>query len=335
MDYDALRLFLNLSRTLHFARTSKECHVSPSALSRAVQRLEREAGWPLLERDRRSVRLTPEGTRFAAHARETLEHWEGLKRDLRGRRDTLTGTIVVFASVTACQSFLPELLSGFRQRHPDIHIQLETGYAADALERLSEGRVDVSVAAIPARVPATLVARVLLHTPLVFAAPRAACEVERLTRLLEARTHNGSSRSPATDSARQGRAPSTRSPDIWADLPVVLPASGLARESADRWFRRRRVVPKVYGELPGSEAILALVSLGCGVGIVPRIVLEESPLRAKVRILETDEGGYAGGSDALGEFRVGVCTQRKKLASPLVQALWDSLRGTPPRAAAV
>jgi LysR family transcriptional regulator, positive regulator for ilvC len=303
MDYDALGLFLHLSRTLHFLRTSRECHVSPSALSRAVQRLERETGWPLFERDRRSVRLTPEGTRFAVHARETLDRWEGLKRDLRGRRETLTGTIVVFASVTACQSFLPELLSGFRQRHPDIHIQLETGYAADALERLAEGRVDVSVAAIPARVPRALAARVLLHTPLVFAAPRAACEVERLT---------------------HGRS------IPWAELPFVLPASGLARESADRWFRRRRIAPRIYGELPGGEAILALVSLGCGVGIVPRIVLEESPLASKVRILDADDGG-----DALGEFRVGVCTQRRKLGSPLVQALWESFRAPPPRAAAI
>jgi LysR family positive regulator for ilvC len=295
VDYDALRLFLHLSRTLHFLRTSKECHVSPSALSRAVQRLERETGWPLFERDRRSVRLTAEGTRFAAHARETLERWEGLQRDLRGRSETLTGTIVLFASVTACQSFLPELLSGFRQRHPDIHIQLETGYAADALERLSEGRVDVSIAAIPPQVPRSLVARVLLHTPLVFAAPRAACEVERL---------------------------SHRRPVPWAELPVVLPASGQARESADRWFRRRRIEPRVYGELPGSEAILALVSLGCGVGIVPRIVLEESPLASRLRVLDTDDA-----LDPLGEFRVGICTQRKKLASPLVRALWESLTG--------
>jgi LysR family positive regulator for ilvC len=301
MDYDALRLFLHLSRTLHFLRTSRACHVSPSALSRTVQRLERQTGWPLLERDRRSVRLTPEGARFAAHARETLERWEALQRDLRGRRENLTGTIVLFASVTACQSFLPELLSEFRQRHPDIHIQLETGYAADALERLAEGEVDVSVAAIPSQVPRALVARVLLHTPLVFAAPRAACEVERLC-------HSR--------------------PVPWAELPIVLPSSGQARESADRWFRRRRIQPRVYGELAGSEAILALVSLGCGVGIVPRIVLEESPLASKVRILDADDG-----HDPLGEFRVGVCTQRKKLASPLVQALWDSFRVTPPRAA--
>jgi LysR family positive regulator for ilvC len=293
MDYDALRLFVHLARNLHFLRTSREMHVSPSALSRAVQRLEREAGWPLLERDRRSVRLTAEGARFAEHARDTLESWDRLQRTLQGRRETLSGTIVVFASVTACQSFLPELLSGFRQRHPDIHIQLETGYAADALERLAEGQVDVSVAAIPHAVPKALVARVLLHTPLVFAAPRSPCEVERLCH---------------------------RRPIDWARLPVILPAGGEARDSADRWFRRQRVSPQIYSDVAGNEAILALVSLGCGVGIVPRIVLDESPLRSKVRVLEVETA-----AGPLGEFRVGVCTQRKKLSSPLVRALWESL----------
>ena len=91
LDYDTFRLFLHLSRTLRFARTSRECHISPSALSRAVQRLEREVGWPLFERDQRRVTLTPEGVRFAAHAREALEGWEELRRRLRGRSETLTG----------------------------------------------------------------------------------------------------------------------------------------------------------------------------------------------------------------------------------------------------
>src|SRR6478735_3254964 len=250
MDYDGLRMFLELSRSLHFLRAS---HASPSTLSRAVQRLEQETGSVLLERDRRSVRLTPAGGRFAEHARETLERWQRLQRDLRSRQDSLSGSIAIFASVTACQSFLPELLGAFRGRHPDVRIQLETGYAADALEQLAEGRVDASVAAIPPQLPRGLVSRILLFTPLVFAAPRVACEVERLCH---------------------------QRPLPWADLPVVLPASGDARESADRWFRRRRIVPQVYGEVPGSEAILALVSLGCGVGIVPRIVVDESPLSA-------------------------------------------------------
>jgi LysR family positive regulator for ilvC len=294
MDHDALRLFLHLSRTLRFLQTSRECHISPSALSRSIQRLEREVGCRLFERDRRTVRLTPGGTRLAAHARDVVDRWDEVTRELRESSgvDTgaLRGTIALFASVTACQSFLPGLLSGFRERFPDIHIRLETGYAVDALEMLAEGRVDVTVAALPARVPAPLTARVLLHTPLVFVAPASPCEVQRQV---------------------------ARRPLPWAELPIVLPASGLARADADRWFRRKRIAPRIYGEVAGSEAILSLVSLGCGVGIVPRIVMDKSPLRAQVRALDVEP--------ELGEFRVGVCTQRRKLQSPLVRAFWDEI----------
>src|SRR5690606_30075247 len=64
MDFAELRLFLHLSRSLHFGRTSTECHISPSALSRAIQRLERDVGHALFARDNRSVELTPKGKRF-------------------------------------------------------------------------------------------------------------------------------------------------------------------------------------------------------------------------------------------------------------------------------
>ena len=303
MDYDALRLFLHLSGTLHFLRTSRECHVSPSALSRAVQRLERETGWPLLERDRRSVRLTPEGTRFAAHARDTLERWEGLQRDLRGRRETLTGTIVVFASVTACQSFLPELLSGFRQRHPDIHIQLETGYAADALERLAEGRVDVSVAAIPAQVPRALVARVLLHTPLVFAAPRAACEVERLCHRRPHPLGRAADR-PARlgPGARERRPLVPAPPDRAAGLRRAPGQRGDPGAGEPRLRRRHRAAHRARGE--------------------PARVQGADPRRRRRR-------RRAGG---VSRRRLHAAQEAR---SPLVQALWDSFRAAPPRAAAV
>ena len=56
MDFAELRLFLHLSRSLHFGRTSSECHISASGLSRAIQRLERDLGHVLFERDNRSLR---------------------------------------------------------------------------------------------------------------------------------------------------------------------------------------------------------------------------------------------------------------------------------------
>lgn len=290
MDLDALRLFLHLSRSLHFGRTSRECHVSPSALSRSIQRLEEEAGAALFVRDRRSVALTDEGRLLQSFAQETLARFDSLTERLTRSQDRLQGAISIFASVTACQSFLPPLLSQFRRQHPEVQIRLETGYAMDALEMLRSGSVDVTVAALPDDIPPTLAARVVVKIPLVFVAP---AETSNVGELL------------------------SREVIPWSDVPMVLPASGLARDYVDRWFRKKRISPRIYGEVAGSEAILSLVSLGCGVGIVPRLVADQSPLRSSLTVLDVDP--------KLQMFRVGVCTEKKKLKSPVVKAFWESI----------
>lgn len=294
MDFDELRLFLHLSRSLHFGHTSQECHVSPSALSRAIQRLEQSLGQRLFERDNRSVELTRAGERLQQFAAETLGQWERLEKELQGASERLRGTISIFATVTACQSFLPEVLSRFRQAHPEIHIRLETGYAADALGMLEKSSVDVTVAALPERIPRALVTRVLTYTPLIFVGPTRPCDVARRI---------------------------DADPIEWASLPVVLPAFGIARQSVDRWFKARGVTPRVYSEVTGNEAILSLVSTGCGVGVVPSLVMERSPLRVNVRPVSVDA--------RLGDFEIGVCCRKKSLHNPLVAAFWQST-GTVP-----
>ncbi len=290
MDEDNLRIFLTLAQTLHFGRTSKQVHKSPSAVSRALSRLEQELGQPLFERDQRRVKLTAQGETFRAYASDALSRWQELRAALRAGSDSLRGTISVFASVSACQSFLPPLLARFREAHPAVQLQLQTGYAVDALARLDQGAVDVTVAALPERVPRHLISRVITVTPLVFVAPAAPCDVSRR---VERR---------AID---------------WSEVPVVLPAQGLAREAVDRWFRARRVKPRVYSEVMGNEALLALVSTGCGVGVVPKLVMDKSPLSADVRKLDVEP--------PVGEFRVGLCAEQRSLSNPVVNAFWNAI----------
>nr|PZN17572.1 MAG: HTH-type transcriptional activator IlvY [Pseudomonadota bacterium] len=290
MDYDALRLFVHLARTLHFTRTSRECHISLSALSRTIQRLEAELGRPLFARDRRSVALTPEGELFYEHAVETLERFRTLKERVATGAPALAGTLRIFASVTAVQSFLPRVLRSFRRAYPNVQIELETGYAANALAMLDRGGVDVTVAAVPERVPAGLLSRVVVVTPLVFVAPSADSDAAALVALR---------------------------PVPWERVPIILPAAGLVRTAADRWFKRRKVAPQLYGEVMGHEALLSLVSLGCGVGVVPRLVADRSPLRAELRVIDVEPG--------LGDLRVGICIERRALKKPIVRAFWDSI----------
>jgi len=290
MDTDSLRIFLHLSRSLHFGRTGKELHKSASAVSRIVQRLEDELGKTLFERDNRKVKLTPEGELVARYASDTLSHWDDLREVLSASEQHLRGKLSVFASVTACQSFLPALLGRFREAHPEVQLRLETGYAVDALSKLEDSKVDVAVAALPASVPRHLLARVVEVTPLIFIAPAASSEVSRRV--------------------------DKRHVD-WSEMPMVLPAQGLARSAVDRWFRARRIKPKIYSEVMGNEAILALVSTGCGVGIVPKLVLDKSPLRSEVRTLNVEP--------PLGDFHVGLCAERRSLSNPIVSAFWNAV----------
>ncbi|MBM4198034.1 MAG: HTH-type transcriptional activator IlvY, partial [Gammaproteobacteria bacterium] len=109
---------------------------------------------------------------------------------------------------------------------------------------------------------------------------------------------------------------SRRRPDpaLWADTPMILPETGLARRRADTWFRALRVQPRIYAQVAGNEAIVSMVSLGFGVGIVPRIVLDNSPLARRVAVLPVQP--------VLDPYEVGLFTLAKKLRNPLIGAFW-------------
>ncbi len=85
MTFDELRLFRNLATTLHFARAAAASNLSPSALSRTIQRMEEELGCLLVQRDKRFVALTPAGESFAAYAQETLDRHDAMRRELSER----------------------------------------------------------------------------------------------------------------------------------------------------------------------------------------------------------------------------------------------------------
>jgi len=290
MDIDTLSLFVGLSRNLHFGKTSEQYHISPSALSRAMQRLEQDVGHRLLNRDNRSVSLTAQGEIFREFAIDTVTRYERLQVELGISERRLSGKLTLFASVTASQSILPNVLARFRDEYPDIQIQLETGYAVNALQRLLEG-CDVVVAALSRGEDAQLVKRIIMSIPILTIAPAGKNAI---------------------------LPPSTARTD-WSRVPLILPSTGQARDNIDEWLRKQRIRPNIYSEVPGNEAILSLVALGCGVGFVPRLVLENSPLAARVRILKN--------GPALADFHVGFCTRKRNLeTSPLVRAFWETIQ---------
>ena len=114
-------IFLHLADTLHFARAAKALHMSPSALTRTIQRLEEELGQPLFQRSKRRVALTRAGEIFRDHARAQLAMHARLMEALATESLAPTGELRIACTVTACHSVLPKLLARCRERYTGIH----------------------------------------------------------------------------------------------------------------------------------------------------------------------------------------------------------------------
>ena len=67
MHFHELKNFLVLAELLHFGKASQACNLSPSALTRSIQRTEESLGQPLFLRDNRTVRLTAAGEKFRTY----------------------------------------------------------------------------------------------------------------------------------------------------------------------------------------------------------------------------------------------------------------------------
>ncbi|MFC3093921.1 HTH-type transcriptional activator IlvY [Alteromonas sediminis] len=283
MDFRSLQLFRHLASSLHFGETASALYVSPSTLSRIIQRMEDECGCSLFTRDNRSVTLTHAGERMARFADSVLGEWEGLQQDMQREQTQLQGEVSLYCSVTASQSHLPNIIRQLAVKHPMVTLKLQTGDPAFAIRHVVEKQVDVSIAIKSPQITNDLHFMPLDDVPLVMIAPR------------------------------QWRISSLESVD-WASHPVVMPETGPSKGVVYQWFKKQGIQPNIYANVGGNEAIVSMVALGCGLGFVPQIVLDHSTAASQVsRVPVRDIGAYT----------LGFCCLASRKNQPLVQALFN------------
>lgn len=286
MELKALQIFQHLSQSLHFGKTAKTYHVSPSTLSRTIQRIEDEVGAELLHRDNRTVVLTEAGKEFKQYAEQQIEQWQLFKFSLEQKQTELKGKLHIYCSVTAAYSHLPPLLERFRQQYPLVEIILTTGDASDAVKQVEEQTVDFSIAAKPDNLPSSYFFHHLAEIPLSVIAPTTVSQVQQ----------------------------QLQQPEIdWSKIPIILPESGSARTRFEKWYRSLQCgKPNIYATVSGHEAIVSMVALGCGIGIAPKVVVENSPVKERIYSLVSEEKFLP--------LELGLCCLNIKREQPLVKA---------------
>lgn len=169
-DLNQLRCFVAVAEELHFRRAAERLHMTQPPLSRQIQMLEHHVGTPLLERNNRSVRLTPAGRSLLAEARTILRLAENAS--LRARRVGLgeAGTVSIGFTAGAGYRFLPEAIARWRMGLPDVDLQLKEMVSMAQLEALEAGRLDVALLRPPIHREG-LNSRCVAREPLIAALP--------------------------------------------------------------------------------------------------------------------------------------------------------------------
>ena len=132
-----INCFLEVARCLSFTKAAKKIFISQSNISRQIASLEEEWGMPLFDRNTKGVRLTPQGELLAEALSGIKSEWkEALERARNISRKYSTVITVGCQEHIKTNSYLSQMLYGFRQTHPDVRINKERTLQSRIVEGL-------------------------------------------------------------------------------------------------------------------------------------------------------------------------------------------------------
>jgi DNA-binding transcriptional LysR family regulator len=219
------------------AAAARSLGLSPSGIAQQLHALERELGTPLIVRVGRTMRITEQGGRILAHARQLLRD----AADLRSLAidGELRGELRLGACTTPLIGMLPEVLARVSQTYPQVTVHIQSGSSSQLYREVEAGNLDAAfVLEAPYPLPKTCEWTMLREEPLILLAPRALAE-EDPHQLLR------------------------NQPFIRYDR------NQWGGRSAEQYLRSIGIVPIERFELNALNAIAVMVDRGLGVSLVP------------------------------------------------------------------
>ncbi|MDQ2823315.1 MAG: LysR family transcriptional regulator [Pseudomonadota bacterium] len=142
-----LQAFLALNDTRHFTRAAERCHLSQSAFSAVIQKLEAAVGAQLVVRDTRNVSLTAEGEMFVDVARALLADLDAALTDMGDFIARRKGRVAIAALPSLAANGLPAVIAEYKRSWPGVTVQLFDALSDQCLHLLRMGKVDLALTA--------------------------------------------------------------------------------------------------------------------------------------------------------------------------------------------
>lgn len=259
MELRHLRYFATVAETRHFRLAAERLHIAQPALSHSIRQLERELGATLLARTTRQVSLTPAGELFYRDASRVLDSVDDSVRGVRRMVDGRQGLIRIGFTGTAAYSQLPRIARVLNEQLPEVALEIHADLLTPSqVESLNSARLDLGVLRPPVE-GEDLTLRTITSEALVLAMP-----VDH----------------------RLVREPGVLMADLRTEDWVLYTDSHSAMNDAmTRACRSAGFVPRHRHTAPSTGVLMALVSAGLGITLVPESVRSAPPAGVVFRAL--------------------------------------------------
>lgn len=219
------------------AAAARALNISASAVAQQLRTLERDLGVPLLIRIGRTVRITDQGSRILAQARQLVRDEATLKS--LAHDGSISGELRLGACSTALIGILPALMARMNAQYPDIKFRVETANSVQLYTQIVAGQLDAAVVLeAPYPLPKTCEWLMLREEPLVVLAP------ERLT--------------------------NTNALELLRTQPFIrYDRNKWGGRGPDKYLRELGIQPNERYEVDMLQAIAVMVDLDLGVSLVP------------------------------------------------------------------
>ena len=151
---DQLRILKAIATEGSFKRAADSLYVSQPAVSLQVQNLEKQLSVPLFDRGGRRAQLTEAGHLLLSYGERIIALCQETCRAIEDLQNLQGGTLIIGASQTTGTYLLPRMIGLFRQKYPDVSVQLQVHSTRRTSWGVANGQVDLAI--IGGEVPAEL-----------------------------------------------------------------------------------------------------------------------------------------------------------------------------------
>ncbi len=291
-DLADLRGFLAVADLGSFRAASLSLHLSQSALSRRIDKLEEALGVELFSRTTRKVELTAIGRGFVPRARNVLNELENALVGIQDVAERMSGQVTIACVPSAVAYFLPAVVREYHRQYPRIRMRVIDESSSVVLTAVARGDADFGLTYIGTQ-DADIEFRPLLEEPFVAA-------------------------------VHKDHALARRRQVSWQDLSAYEYIS-LAQGSGNRFLidqalAHSEIRPRWACEVQHVPALVSMVEAGVGVGVVPRLAMPPGRHEALVSLKLTQP---------VVSRTLGLIHRRGRALSPVAQLLYDMVQRGP------